>query len=409
MRNLFDQYEQPENRLTHALAVSLHEDRRLLKDFVSWLGITVPASAGRLMIHEQGLPGDPPESEQDSEPRGLPDIVIHDDRSWCLLIESKIQARLTEDQLLRHERTLARRGFGGHRVTFTKSDGELRRTICRTWAGLYEWLGSRKPRSEWADRLRLYLRVAEVRLAQGGYLTEGTLTRFDGFPFSDENPYTYGEAKRLLRLALAELKKDRRLRKLGMDPRAEGRPAITGRHSTVVCDCLPLAKRPGGAFTRHPHLTLAIHSDHLEVSLTIPNAVAGPVRARLRALDAEALVKLNAAILRRARPLLKKDAEIRAYVLQRHYRSQRSPAVTDATLSFRLETSQRKRSHGVKPQAEWAETFAKLARNKRSNIQFQYRVEFGWGETPGLDGRRSLKLIVDAWIALKPLLDVLVA
>lgn len=409
MRNLFDQYEQPENRLTHALAVCLYEERTLLRDFVSWLGITVPASAGTLLIHEQGLPGDPPEDEQDAEPKGLPDIVIHDDRSWCLLIESKVQARLTEDQLHRHERTLARRGFtASHRVTFTKTSTPMRRTITRTWASLYEWLGGRRPRSEWADRLRQYLRVAEVRLAREGYLTEGTLTRFDGFPFSEENPYTYGEAKRLLRLALAELKKDRRLRKLGMDPRAEGRPAITGRRATVVWDCLPLAKRPRGAFTRHPHLTLAVHSDHLEVSVTIPNAVAGPVRARLRALDAKDFIALNAAILRRARPLLKKGAEIRAYVLQRHYASQRSPAVTDATLSFRLETSQLKRSHGVKPQAEWARTFAELARNKRSNIQFQYRFEFGWGETPGLDTRRSLKLIVDAWTALRPLLDALV-
>jgi hypothetical protein len=409
MRNLFDQYEQPENRLTHALAVCLYEDRGLLKDFVSWLGILVPASARSLTIHEQGLPGDPPEDERDTEPTGLPDIVIHDDHSWCLLIESKIQARLSEDQILRHERTLARRGFtASHRVTLTKSNAPMRRTTPRTWAGLYEWLGGRRPRSEWADRLRQYLRVAEVRLARDGYLTEGTLTRFDGFPFSEDNPYTYGEAKRLLRLALAELKKDHRLRQLGMDPQADGRPAITGRSATVVWDCLPLVKRPRGAFTRHPHLTLAVHSDHLEVSITIPNAVAGPVRKRLRSLEAKGLSAINAAILRRARPLLKNGAEIRAYALQRHYASQRSPAVTDATLSFRLETSERRGIRGVKPQSEWVETFAELARNKRSNIQFQYRVEFGWGETPGLDTRQSLKLIVDAWTALSPLLDALV-
>ena len=31
MRNLFDQYDEPENRLSHALAICLHEDRTALK------------------------------------------------------------------------------------------------------------------------------------------------------------------------------------------------------------------------------------------------------------------------------------------------------------------------------------------------------------------------------------------
>ena len=34
MRNVFDQYSQPENRLTHALMTALHEDRGLLALFL---------------------------------------------------------------------------------------------------------------------------------------------------------------------------------------------------------------------------------------------------------------------------------------------------------------------------------------------------------------------------------------
>jgi signal transduction histidine kinase/ligand-binding sensor domain-containing protein len=37
MRNIFDQYHQPENRLTHALLSSLDLDRRLLRDCLRWL------------------------------------------------------------------------------------------------------------------------------------------------------------------------------------------------------------------------------------------------------------------------------------------------------------------------------------------------------------------------------------
>ncbi|MDP1661040.1 MAG: hypothetical protein Q8L55_03915 [Phycisphaerales bacterium] len=409
MRNLFDQYSQPENRLSHALAVCLDEDRRLLQEFLAWAGVQSPARVRDLLIVEQSLPGDPPESELEAERIGLPDIVVHDDDGWCLLVESKVQAPLTEDQLRRHERTLRRRGFEGiHCVALTKSGVRTPKgTIAATWSGLYEWLGTARIRSEWSDRLRAYLRAAEVRLAQEEYLTEGTLTMFDGFPFSDDNPYTYGEAKRLLKLALKELRKDRALIALGMDPKAPGRTAITGRGGRVVWDFLPLKDRPRrGAFTGYPHLTLAVHADHLEASITIPNGVIRPVRQRLIDLGSDRLSTINAKILRRARRLISRGAWVQAYALQRHYLGQRSPAITDAMLTFRLETSQSRNSGRVKRQPEWVELFAALPRRKRSNIQFQYRVHLPWG-TKGLNSRDSLGLIVDSWTAMKPLLDAL--
>ena len=122
MRNLFDQYNQPENRLSHALAVCLNEDRSLLQRFVAWIGVKPPTRETKLLITEQSLPGDPPESEEQAERKGLPDIIIHDGDAWCLLIESKVQAPLTDDQLARHERTLRRRGFDYvSRVVLTKA------------------------------------------------------------------------------------------------------------------------------------------------------------------------------------------------------------------------------------------------------------------------------------------------
>ena len=48
---------------------------------------------------------------------------------------------------------------------------------------------------------------------------------FDGFRFSADNPYTYGEAKRLLNLAMTELRKDKSLQPLGYGPHCSG----TGR------------------------------------------------------------------------------------------------------------------------------------------------------------------------------------
>lgn len=361
MRNVFDQYDQPENRLSHALAVCLHEDQALLRAFVAWVGVEPPARVGELMIVEQSLPGDIPESEEDAERRGLPDIVIHDGAVWCLLIESKVRAALTDDQLRRQKYTLRRRGF--ERVeclVLTKADVRAPRgAIARTWSELYQWLGMRGNRREWPDRLHSYLRAAEARLANEEYFTEGTLTMFDGFPFSSENPYTYGEAKRLLKLTMQELRKDRSLRALGMDPRAPGRGAITGRSGSSVWDFLPLADRPKrGAFTRYPHLTLAVHTDHLGVAITIPNGVIGPVRRRLVALGPDGLIALNAKILRRAKRILSRGGWVQAYAEQRHFLGQRSSEIRDARLQFKLETCQRLGGGHVKRQLEWVTLFA---------------------------------------------------
>src|SRR5579885_2106767 len=110
MRNLFDQYDQPENRLTHALVSSLASDPVLLRRFIKWAtGQKAPTS--QLSIVEQSLPGDEEPQEEEADRRGLPDGWIFDDNGWCLVVESKIESALYRDQLDRHHRTAERRGF----------------------------------------------------------------------------------------------------------------------------------------------------------------------------------------------------------------------------------------------------------------------------------------------------------
>jgi hypothetical protein len=55
MRNLFDQYNQPENRLSHALAVCLSEDRRLLTRFLRWIDVE-PSQPGEAPSHRRANP-----------------------------------------------------------------------------------------------------------------------------------------------------------------------------------------------------------------------------------------------------------------------------------------------------------------------------------------------------------------
>lgn len=58
MRNIFDQYSQPENRLTHSLASVLHHDKALLKSFLQEFGLGPRPPVGQLQIIEQGLTGE---------------------------------------------------------------------------------------------------------------------------------------------------------------------------------------------------------------------------------------------------------------------------------------------------------------------------------------------------------------
>lgn len=57
MRNIFDQYEQPENRLTHALVSTLSNDRRLIRPFLKRLKIGSFPPVQGLRLVEQQIPG----------------------------------------------------------------------------------------------------------------------------------------------------------------------------------------------------------------------------------------------------------------------------------------------------------------------------------------------------------------
>ena len=78
MRNVFDQYKTPENRLTHALTTALAEDRELCKSFIGWVCGSTPTGRKRLEILGQRLPGEPETDEDENARRSLPDAWIHD-------------------------------------------------------------------------------------------------------------------------------------------------------------------------------------------------------------------------------------------------------------------------------------------------------------------------------------------
>jgi hypothetical protein len=111
MRTIFDQYAHPENKLTHALVSSIAHDQYLLREFIKWTTGHIIARKETINVIEQSLPDQLEESEDEASRKGLPDACIYADNGWILIIESKVAARVSVNQLNRHINTLENRGI----------------------------------------------------------------------------------------------------------------------------------------------------------------------------------------------------------------------------------------------------------------------------------------------------------
>lgn len=414
MRNIFDQYTQPENRLTHALLSCLSRDHRQLKRFVSW-ATGNPHSGQALEVFEQSLPGQVVDlAEQDAERRGLPDGCIADGTGWALLIESKFAAQVSPDQLRRHLRTAARHGLDkAILLLLTVGDCKRRlpaRVLSRHWSEVYRWLMRERRRSPWAQIAAEYLEVAETRGVEQEYLKEGTLTVFTGIPFNADDPYTYPQAKRLLGLLRDELRKDRRLqRQLGADPDSKGRGAITGRAGQAVWDFVSLKSAPK-TFTEFPHLTIGIVNLRFEAYVTIPNGIRSRLRSKMLGDSYEDFERLILQVTRLLADTVHRypGAVPTIVVVQRRYLTQRSPAIHDGLLRFdpRTALSAARRVRGqVKYQPQWLRTVYDLLKNRQSNLQFQVGADFPYERCQVVATPKVKDAAIDVWLACKPLVQ----
>jgi hypothetical protein len=411
LRNLFDQSFQPENRITHALMTALDQDRDLLWLFIRELiKVKSPPSPYKLSVLEQQFPGEAEPREDELERRGIPDGWIFDDDGWCIFIETKVLASLRASQIESHRRTAARRGF--KRVTAVVIVPHLSITlpsdvIVLEWRQIYSWLRKHMEASAWAARAANYLEIAEAKLIDTQQFVEGTLTMFAGFPFEADHPYTYLEGKRILGLALNELRGRNDLKKrLGMNPKLLGRPAITGRQGDAVWDFLSLASAADTKeFTRYPHLTLGITAQSVEAMVTVPHRVNTRMRGNIRELGEVGFLQLTETLLDNMKPLLRKVRGATPWFrgVQRRYPSQKSPPFVDARIDFDLRTAV-VNSGAPKAQPRWLS--AAFVAKGGSNYQIQMGVIFRHGKCSELRRANAIDLVARAWLACKPLVDL---
>ena len=390
----------------------LNADRHLLRMFLHDLvGVKAP-DISKLTILEQCYPGEPEPAEQELERRGIPDGWIFDDDGWCVFIESKVIAKLTADQINRHRQTAKRRGF--HSITAVAITPQLSSRfddmVLLEWRSIYAWARQHQGTSAWASHLTDYLEIAEAKLVDGEQLREGSLTCFTGIPFGTDRPFTYLEGKRILGLTLEELRKNRDLRKqLGMNPEGKGRPAITGRHESAVWDFLSLAgTEDAEAFTHYPHLTLGLSLEFLDAMVTVPHAVNATMRNNLKNLGEEGFRGLLEKVIENLKPVFRKckGAVPLFRGVQRRYPTQRSKPFLDARIEFDLRTAV-PGSGGPKAQPRWlSAAYGSFVKKENSNYQIQLGVMFPYSRCPELAGQDALDLIVESWLACKPLTDL---
>ena len=347
----------------------------------------------------------------------MPDIWIHDDKNWSLLIESKISASLSTNQLERHHRTAINRGFEKIRllaIDVCKPKQKFPENVFfKSWPEIYRWMSRKSTESDWAQKLKNYMEVAEVKLASAEYLTEGTLTVFSGFPFSKNSPYTYLEAKRVLRLALDELRKrDDLIQELGIDPRLAGRGAITGTQGTYVWDFLRLKEsREEQNITKYPHLTLSVRRDDVFALVTVPNNIKTQFRQNLISHGESHFIKIFEAINRDMKSCLQKAKGAIPWVeiLQRHYPSQRSEPVVDARLAFDLRTAFREssRRNAAKYQPGWLHASYEALAKKQANEQLAIGAIFPYTTCRDVNNAKIIDVITKVWIACKPLINTM--
>lgn len=413
MRNVFDQYEQPENKLTHALVCTLEHDRALLRYFLNQIGVKDAPAPNSLMLVEQHIPGTPLNNSENESAKGLPDACLYKDESWILAIEAKLGSSIDGNQLERHINTLKRRDFQKPKLLVISLKCKATRKpeladFHVEWCQIYKWFKEFK-QSFWANQFTRYVEILESKMNEKGIDLGGTLTMFDGIHFDADNPYSYQEGKRLIRLMGDNLQcRDDLQRHLGIDPNGKRRGGITGRDSTYVWDFLPLnVARNADLFTDYPHLTMGLNAQASVAAITIPNGIKGGFRRHFKSMGLDGfracLLEVEAAL----RPIIMKaeGAKPNLYALQRHYKSQRSGGETDCRLNTDLRTLLPGSQHGVKYQPEWADMIYHVLVNKRSNIQIGIEMIFPHS-CPAVHNERILDLFTQSWIAMKTFLQL---
>lgn len=407
LRNLFDQYSQLENRLTNALIQVLSRDQDLARDFITTFLGSPPPRGADLFYSCLHLPDDRAAKghipSEGLERLGFPDAWVYtEDRSWVAVLENKVTAGLSPDQLQGHLATTRRRGAQGAKVlviTAHESRPPLlkepgwRGVSWTSWPEVYKFLAEHA--NSWLHHEFLsYVRIVEAQLVAEGHDIP-PLTRFDGITFGPDHPFDPLEAKAMLRALLKELR-----RTLADEAKVPINPHIkrgTIPATGTVWDVIGFGFAPSGdSFYMHPHLSIGISRDEATISLILPHSAEVSYWEPLRRASEPRLSELMTQLLEEVRPLRKDlgggrtEPEVVLETYQRHFHARRE-GIVDGRIRFAIDAvlpRPRKVNLHVKTVPVWLSAFRLVLESARE-ANFEVLVKVGFPLSNGSASRES--------------------
>jgi hypothetical protein len=400
---LYDQYANEENRLTHSLLHTIGSSEtlfsRFLKDVV---GINTSTAGKEYEISTQKEPffyGDDDQEKVES----IPDAWIVDGSSE-IGISIEVKGRRSSLKLSQLRSHLNRvKGYKHpyllvitpdlrkpEKINQIVQNGRRHSTIVwHSWNEIYNWLVELPIRKSTQKTKELFLITAMREYLERRREVLG----FQGIKF--ERGFNVSDAKIILNAEMEELGPI--VKSLYRDL-LKRRSAITTFSEESVWDCFGNQK----GFTSDLHLTLSIHPNWHDISITIPNS-AKKVWSRLRSIFSN--VENEKKLLSILNILRKKVPHLFIEFNQRHFIAQRL-GIRDGYIEFNIDNLGppfKNRGSKVKEFPIWWKTIKEAILNRKGingQVMFKSRFFFADGIVEKAQFIRKAEYTVKAYIPL---------
>ena len=373
LNNIFDPYDQSENRITNALLQTMAKDVDFLKKFLRYnLSLSLNRNSS-VVISSQKEPLGLGDSDQDREEiEGIPDGWIIIDENDAVLIESKIvRNAIRKDQLLAHKKRI--RGYSKKYLCVITPDDESPIQDMQieginiswiSWSKIYEMLQNNQRNDlpgYFKAQLKEYLAMSE------------DLVGFQGIYFPSDT-FNRREAKIIIKNLIKTIKPE--IIKI--------LPKLTYEKKTYSQDSHPYAVYHGSVwsslgavenFTKDMHLTFWIAETHFGMGITVPND-AGKRWRRLKSVFK--IDESYQVLLKMLFDLRKNLPNLYLEFVHRHYR-QRRDAIIDGIIEVNFDTLKGNKS--IKPNPLWLSVLRELISHKSGyNRQLMLRTRFFYND-----------------------------
>lgn len=386
---LFDQYSNPENRLTHALLHTIGSSGWLLTRFLKDLvGVKFQTKKLFFEISTQKVPFGHGDVDHD-QIQAIPDAwIIEENLQLGIAIEVKDRKNNLNKQQLEWHKKRIYHYENKYLLVITPDLSEppiiniLREeentengkvtTVWRSWDNIYRWLSDVNLKKSSIQSHEKFLITAMTEYLERRREVLG----FQGILFS--SGFDVYEAKEILNAEMVELMDTVLSQYKELNTR---RPAITTFSKGSVWDCF--GSKEG--FTRDLHITLSITENWHDISITIPNSAKAAWK-RLRQVFTDG--KYMDTLLDILRDLRKEVPHLYIEFNQRHFKN-RKFGVRDGYMEFSIDTlgsGFSKKDSSVKEFPIWREALKEAIINKKKiNGQVMFKCRYFYDEVKNID------------------------